>query len=65
MANTNIFSHNLIKQEQAPKVTCAYSTHNGKAWRVAVFESGSRLPLCLSHRAGEIRGFVRWEKLAS
>ncbi len=55
--------HELIKPDNKPATPCAYSTHNGKAWRVAVLDSGSRFPLCLSHRAGEIRGFVRWEKL--
>ena len=60
----DIFSKELIKQDTAPKTPCAYSTHNSKARRVTVLESGTRLPLCFSHRQGEIRGFLRWEKLA-
>ena len=59
------FSRNLIHRGVQPDTPCAYSTHNSAAKRVAVLEGGTRLPLCLSHRQGEIRGFTRWEKLES
>ena len=60
----SVFSKELIQHKAQPAISCAYSTHNGAAKRVAVLEDGTRFPLCFSHRQGEIRGFARWDTLA-
>ena len=59
----SIFGKELIQHKAQPATPCAYSTHNSAAKRIAVLDTGTRFPLCFSHRQGEIRGFVRWEKL--